>query len=292
MPTVRTPDPSEQSESSPWDSASSGLESVRTTLRALDEVGKELQRHLRLPEMTEIGKSALGVWAKEFQEVFRPFRAAFQQSMTALRAEYAEFVKGESIQNLMQHGWFPDFGLSFREVMELADAFSADPEQANEVLLDRFRDRLDDIEVDVTSAFPNRSAILRDAFQAHRQGQYNLSVTVFLTQADGFFYDRFLKSLFYGDDRHDIAEHIEQMPDGLLRSMSRALLYDDWPLITPRKQRQQQPGGFTELNRHQVLHGEVTDYGTEENSLKAISLLNYCAFVLPEPESADDEENE
>ena len=55
-----------------------------------------------------------------------------------------------------------------------------------------------------------------------------------------------------------------------------------------RGKRAQQPDGFSELNRHQVLHGEVTEYGTEQNSLKAISLLNYCAFVLPEPEPADD----
>jgi len=37
---------------------------------------------------------------------------------------------------------------------------------------------------------------------------------------------------------------------------------------------------FVGLNRHQVLHGESTQYGTEMNSLKAISLLNYVAHIL------------
>lgn len=37
---------------------------------------------------------------------------------------------------------------------------------------------------------------------------------------------------------------------------------------------------FNELNRHQLLHGEVVDYGTEINSLKSISLLNYVTQVL------------
>ena len=36
------------------------------------------------------------------------------------------------------------------------------------------------------------------------------------------------------------------------------------------------------LNRHEVLHGESVDYGTEINSLKAISLLYYIASVLGE----------
>ena len=37
---------------------------------------------------------------------------------------------------------------------------------------------------------------------------------------------------------------------------------------------------FNELNRHQVMHGESLDYGTEINSLKSISLLNYVTQVL------------
>ncbi len=35
--------------------------------------------------------------------------------------------------------------------------------------------------------------------------------------------------------------------------------------------------GFNQLNRHQVVHGESLDYGTETNSLKAISFLFYIA---------------
>ena len=32
------------------------------------------------------------------------------------------------------------------------------------------------------------------------------------------------------------------------------------------------------LNRHAVMHGESLDYDTRENSLKALSLLNYLAL--------------
>ena len=229
--------------------------------------------------------NALGAWVVEHQEQIRAFKAYFLDSLADVQAEYAALVEGESVRTLMQHGWFPDFDLAPVQVRLLAEAFASDPEQANEVneeLCIRFRDRVDGIERELKSAFLNRSEILSDAFQAHRQGQYNLSVAVFLTQADGLFYDRFLKSLFYGRDRAGLAERIEEMPDGLTRSLSRALMYDSWPLALNREERAQQPGDFNELNRHQVLHGEVTDYGTEENSLKAISLLNYCAFVLPE----------
>jgi hypothetical protein len=37
---------------------------------------------------------------------------------------------------------------------------------------------------------------------------------------------------------------------------------------------------FTALNRHQVMHGECSDYGTEVNSLKAFSLLVFVGLHL------------
>ena len=52
------------------------------------------------------------------------------------------------------------------------------------------------------------------------------------------------------------------------------------PLWMSEGDRAKGGGPFAKLNRHQVLHGESVDYGTEENSLKAISLLNYLHWIL------------
>jgi hypothetical protein len=38
---------------------------------------------------------------------------------------------------------------------------------------------------------------------------------------------------------------------------------------------------FTALNRHQGLHGERSDYGTELNSLKAFSFLVFAGLHMP-----------
>ncbi len=35
-----------------------------------------------------------------------------------------------------------------------------------------------------------------------------------------------------------------------------------------------------QLNRHAILHGESLDYGTFENSCRAISLLSYSGWAL------------
>ena len=38
---------------------------------------------------------------------------------------------------------------------------------------------------------------------------------------------------------------------------------------------------FTALNRHQVMHGERSDYGTEINSLKAFSFSVFAGLHIP-----------
>ena len=225
------------------------------------------------------------------QELVSAARAQFLRSLPDLHEALTAFVRSLNIQTLIRNVWFTDFSLSLVQIGQVAEAFNDSPEQAlaaSEYLCASLRDQVDDIEAKLVSVFPNRSEILGDAFQAHRERRWNLSVTVFLTQVDGLFYDRFLKSLFYRADRTEMAECFKEMSKELSSAMLRHLLYDGWPLALSRGERDKQPGDFTELNRHRVLHGEATDYGTEENSLKAISLLNYCAVVLPKAGQADD----
>ena len=52
------------------------------------------------------------------------------------------------------------------------------------------------------------------------------------------------------------------------------------PLWMNRNERAERGDPCVGLNRHQVLHGESVDYGTEQNSLKAISLLSYLRWIL------------
>ena len=155
--------------------------------------------------------SHLGV----FQEQFKASLVRLGEQMPDALVAYSECVEGETILTMAHHGWFPDLDLPLGQIKLWADDLVSDLERAhkaNQELCNRFRDRLDSIENRLRSEFPNRSEILGDAFQAHRQGKYNLSVVVFLTQVDGLFYDRYLKNLFYGKDRDDIAEIMGRKP--------------------------------------------------------------------------------
>ena len=91
--------------------------------------------------------------------------------------------------------------------------------------------------------------------------------------------DRCGRNLFGGniDETIEIAMagHVR---GGIAGKLLRSLTNSQWQLRQSKKER---AAGFGELNRHQVLHGEVTDYDTEENSLRAIALLHFSGFMLP-----------
>ena len=227
--------------------------------------------------------ASIGKWALENRDLLAAMKTYYVDSIADVESEYAELVDADGIQTLMQYGWFPDFDMAPVQLSMLAKAFKHSPDQARFADLElckRFRERLSVIESNLTRALPHRSVIIREAFQAHRSGQWNLSVIAILTQVDGLFYDAWSINLFRGIDRSKIEEVIEQIPDELGRTLSRALLYDGWPLTLSSKKRRHLSPDTAHLNRHQVLHGEVTNFGSEENSLKVVSLLNYCAFAL------------
>ena len=153
--------------------------------------------------------------------------------------------------------------------------------------LDQLRThQLDEIEAELLADFPSRSAVLRESFDAHRHRKYSLSILGFLTQADGIWHDLRARHLFYGGTVEAIEELAADIPEANVSELVLALTSERWPLRLSHGQRGDE---FADLNRHQVLHGEVADYGTEQNSLKAIAFLNYCAFMLSEAANADAE---
>ena len=136
--------------------------------------------------------------------------------------------------------------------------------------------------------FPARAIILESAFNAHKRKEYALSIPVLLIQADGICYDLINKQLYSKKGKVPVvAEYAETITADVFRS---ALLY---PLTQPlpiSASANERAEDFSDLNRHQVIHGESTTYDTEINSLKAISMLNYVSYVLSRDSTDSDKE--
>lgn len=194
----------------------------------------------------------------------------------------------EALLTLGERGWYLD--PSHHQFFELAQAVaSGDVNEAEEALIGYYRNRLDEIEAEIAEHYPRRAEIVRAAAAAHRRGEYVLSVPVFLAQADGLCFDRFEGASYFmkKDGRPATAEYLDDVTGDTLRAALLSPLTTSLPISASSKSRRET--NFEGLNRHAVMHGESVDYGTEANSLRALSLLQYVAAVQFDDDAEGDE---
>ena len=181
----------------------------------------------------------------------------------------------ECLKTLIANGWFLGPNTPMEQLQHFTDSLGANPGCEKDTISSYFRERLDSIECELSKAYPSRSQILRDAFDVHEAGKYTLSVPVFLSQADGIWRDQFSKNFFQIRKRKSTLQDCNNYPQ--LEYVATMLT-----LLEPKKEGEnnslwatesERDSSFNALNRHQVLHGECVNYATEQNSLKAISLL-------------------
>lgn len=219
---------------------------------------------------------------KPLLDFVRPL-GPFSERLTRIVKELPEKHR-KALQSLGKEGWFCDPEMSLDFLSDIDHLLMEDPNKVSEELQDFFRERLNDIEQDLVGAYPHRKHLLNHAFEAHREGKYSLSIQAFLSQADGVFWEKSSKrkSLFIDGQRKDATkEHRSRTSD-----FNAIILYPleiSLPLWKPKGKGQ----SFSQLNRHAVLHGLSVEYDTEENSLKAISLLNYLHWVLSKSEEEE-----
>ena len=182
----------------------------------------------------------------------------------------------KSLTKLAHRGWFLGPRMPAAAISRLGRAVEGMPNEVDVAVGQHVRRHLNDIEAALIETYPHRSHLFQEAFGAHRECWYSLSIGAFLKEADGIFYDTFESSLFT-KGRRDAVNNFRSKVTG---RFFQAVLYPftvDTPLWVHTDSLDDT---FEGLNRHQVIHGLKTDYNTELNSLKAISLLDNLAWVL------------
>jgi len=181
---------------------------------------------------------------------------------------------------ISQHGWFFDVQMPAISLWELQDNLTnGNVDEAERALIEYYRHNIADIVAKIKERFSKRAKPIDLAFKAHERGEYELSIPVFIAQADGICHELFgvqFCHLRYKEQPAKASNTLMTIAENEFKAFLHPLTQ---PL--PISARSDERGtNFDELNRHQVLHGESVDYGSEVNSLKAISLLNYIAIVL------------
>jgi hypothetical protein len=187
----------------------------------------------------------------------------------------------DELEILADHGWYIDPEMPCTASTELAQLFKdGKDEEADECLGKYYDGQSQQIESRLATRFPARAGILREAFAAHRNGSYALSVPVLLAQADGVCKE-LLGVQLYGKTqggnstqvRDALAQvHVEPLSEALLAPFLKPFTINAGP-----NQRTE-----SDLNRHAVLHGESVTYNSFRNSCKAISLLAFTEWALSE----------
>ncbi|MCY3607496.1 MAG: hypothetical protein OXG57_03535 [Acidimicrobiaceae bacterium] len=237
-----------------------------------------------------VGRKRLSRWLKDNPDAIRQAVEAVQAFTIAAIDDIAEsensFARAQMldpamVETLARHGWYPTPEKSLMQhefwAWALEESDAEQVESARQIGFKIFREDAHGIEARLVEQFPHRADILREAFEAHRHQRYFSSVALFLTQADGICQEIIGKSIYRAKTIAQADDIGEQFQEGILRELFMGLMWHGWPLVLSDRKR---PSGFSELNRHQVLHGESTDFGTEECSLKAMSFLNFSAFLL------------
>lgn len=208
---------------------------------------------------------------REWFSVIEDFQRQLREMPGEVRAQLAV---------LMARGWCLDPEMPHTWGRDLADAFEeGQEEEAQQWLVDYFKGRLDEIEKTLIERHPQRAVILAQAFQAHRTGQYFLSIPVMLSQADGVIQDKHQKQLFTKKAQANLKAVVENMQVDDLRVIFMEAFCVDIPLT---RKTQELPPGFDGLNRHAVLHGTDPNYGTEINGWRAVSILNLASYLVAE----------
>jgi len=214
---------------------------------------------------------------EEIKSFFNPLYALLKKQTEKFHSlffgisEEAEKKLPSVSKELIKHGWYFDMGMPYPWIQRLALKLEKpnNIEQIEEIFQEYFVTGIDNIESNIISKYSNREHILKDAFEAHRQGKYNLSIPIFIIQADGISKEILGENYFNGK-KSKIKQFIEVGGiTGLDKICLESLLGDEVPISQSTRKEDEIP------NRHYILHGNALKYGTKINSLRIVSFLNF-----------------
>ncbi len=220
-------------------------------------------------------------------------RAAFQQidenskdAANRIRTEVAETYKKmdgalpEVIIELARRGWYlPPKVVDISFVGELSEFIKSKKiEQLDSMMETRIAVSLDSIRARTIQHFPNRANIINAAMNAHCNEVFELSVPILLIQSEGMVQDKWGTKLFASDNNGLVTkERAENSKSGFFTDALFLVLIEKVAITANKNDRLDFPDAY---NRHEIIHGSDTDYATYQNSLKAISLLDFIASIV------------
>ncbi|WP_157658063.1 hypothetical protein [Burkholderia ubonensis] len=268
------------------------LQKVGAGLNPSNAIGAALdrlqQRTFDLAPVIGIANEIGSTVSARLTAIGEPFRKMAEDMAVIAKSfeRYPDEMR-EGLIAMNQYGWYLDLQMGMSKPLRFKRALDDGRQEDAEVeMVKHFEKRTASIRAELIQAYPHRREVLDAAFDAHLNGQHFVSIPVLLAQVDGICFDVANAHFFMGNERPKVLAYATELAG---TELARAFLAPLESGMTVAMSEKARPQGFSRLNRHMVLHGESIDYGTKENGLRAISLLNYIAQSLQRELSAPDE---
>lgn len=218
----------------------------------------------------------------QLAEQFRKWVATIDWKAVHQRMEYfvnrlPQDLAKESVA-MMNRGWFIWFlEGTLDDYIEKINSLINISEDAQDKYMSQYISiNADDFKANLINNYPNRKIQIEDAFRAHELGIYYSSIPTFLALAEGIGRDLYPEIGIFAK-RSGLP-----VTNDLFNSMSGLSVFEE-SVLKPLKVASEvtrtinNPTSHerTILNRHLIMHGRSDQYGSEVNSLKAISLAYF-----------------
>jgi hypothetical protein len=261
---------------------------MECSLRPLDWVNQSLDPSLHFSIISEMQRAQreLNEQLTWFLDGGRRAMAIFNAQLTAhneLLRWFEQFpcddLFPELDQFLIEQGWYLSNDLPASIVFDISDFFDASElNQIEQYLCKVYRYKTDEVEPNVIKWFPRRQRLLAAAFRAHHAQDYALSVPAFLTQIDGISRELWRANFFRtGQSNKNIGDLLREGRIAPLSPTQRRQLLERGSIRAPSNREQL---GYR-FNRHDILHGNDTQFDREEYSLRCIALLDFMLSLCP-----------
>jgi len=205
-------------------------------------------------------------------------------------------------ERLAELGWFISGYFGASELVALGKQCETDAiDDLERYVADMYRGSIDEHMGDLIRAYPHRAFAIKPAVEAHNRGEYALSVPLFFAQSEGISFSEIGKYIFKnGRCKGDVDENIKDAARQRLKAIEDSddseaiygrmatLVEIMWipfkePLPLAYGEKDRKSKQYLGLNRNTIMHGiALEEYATEENSLRAFSMLSHVGALMHE----------
>ena len=278
------------------------LITVKPAERYEDSVGYILDAHKKIASTADHGFPPKEV--ERIQKITNEMISDSQKAFEKMRKMHETIVKGieafvkivsligdpifESLKRASEKGWYISPNIIDRYFMdELRDMLEEDSlESFEKRIIKDSKEKIPEVLKNCSKTFPNRRHIFQELQNLYKRKQYHSLIALAYAQADGisneiwghgfFDKDEVEKDLYelkvyrkYKDLDVGVASIIKNQLGININEITQYSGHVDFK--EPEKR-------FSSFNRHLVIHGHSTNYGSQINAIRAIYLLDFIEY--------------